>query len=572
MGWKIAPNINKTGLMSSQAHDLPADIDVLRALILAERAQHDAERATANVELAARDAKLAARQVEIEHLKMVLAKLRRQRFGQSSEKLDAEIHQLELWVDDAEIGLATDEAEAASAEQAQSQPQPKPPRKPAVRKPLPDHLPREIVVLEPIVTCRCGDPSCRTKIREDVTEVLEKIPSQLKVIRYVRPIYACRACEMVTQAPAPDLPILKGRPGPGLIAYIAISKYCDGLPLFRLSKMLGREGVEIERMVMADWLGHLAWWIDPVVEMIAAHVFGSSVIHADDTPIKVLAPGRGSTATGRFWNYVVDQRPWCGDRAPAALFRYSPDRKGERPREHLAGFAGFMHADAYAGYAELYAPRSGAAARITHVACMAHARRYFFDVFEATKSPVAAEALRRIGQLYEIEAAITGKPAEMRLAERQARAVPLLAEFKTWLGAERKRLSTKSALGKAIQYSLSRWDALARYASDGRLAIDNNPAERALRTIAVTRKNFLFLGSDEGGRRAAAIYTVVESAKLSGLNPQAYLADLIDRLAKGWPRSRLAELMPWTWAATRAAEAAAAAANNVGVTTSASAA
>lgn len=541
--------------MSSDAHDLPDDIDALRALIVVERA-------TAKVELASLSASLVARQVEIEHLKMVLAKLRRQRYGQSSEKLDAEIHQLELWVDDAEIALATDAAKAASEAQAQSQQQPasKPPRKPAVRKPFPDHLPREIVVLEPTITCRCGDASCRTKIREDVTEVLEKLPSQLKVIRYVRPIYACRACEMVTQAPAPDLPILKGRPGPGLISYIAISKYCDGLPLYRLSKMFEREGVEIERMVMADWMGHLAWWIEPIVEMIAAHVFGSPVIHADDTPIKVLAPGRGKTITGRLWNYVVDERPWAGKRALAALFRYSPDRKGERPQEHLASFTGFMHADAYAGYAELYAPSNGSAARVTHVACMAHARRYFFDVFEATKSPVAAEALRRIGQLYEIEAEIAGKPAEVRLAERKARAVPLLTALKAWLDAEQKRLSKKSAIGKAIQYSLGRWDALARYASDGRLAIDNNPAERALRTIAVTRKNFLFLGSDEGGRRAAAIYTIVESAKLCGLNPQAYLADVIDRLAKGWPRSRLAELMPWTWEATRAAEASAAAA------------
>ena len=542
--------------MSSDAHDLPDDIDALRALILAERAERDAERATAKVELSLSAARLAARLVEIEHLKMVLAKLRRQRYGQSSEKLDTEIHQLELWVDDAEIALATDEAKAAGEQaQAQSQQPSKPPRKPAVRKPLPDHLPREVVVLEPTITCRCGDASCRTKIREDVTEVLEKLPSQVKVIRYIRPIYACRACEMVTQAPAPDLPILKGRPGPGLISYIAISKYCDGLPLYRLSKMFEREGVEIERMVMADWLGHLAWWIDPIVEMIAGHVFGSPVIHADDTPIKVLAPGRGKTITGRFWNYVVDERPWAGSRAPAALFRYSPDRKGERPQEHMAGFTGFMHADAYAGYKELYTPRIDGAPQIFHVACMAHARRYFFDVFEATKSPVASEALRRIGQLYEIEAEIAGKSAEVRLAERKARAVPLLTALKAWLDTEQKRLSKKSAIGKAIQYSLGRWDALTRYASDGRLAIDNNPAERALRTIAVTRKNYLFLGSDEGGRRAAAIYTIVESAKLNGLNPQAYLADVIDRLAKGWPRSRLAELMPWTWAATRAAEA-----------------
>ena len=376
--------------MPSEAHDLPMDIDALHALILAERAERQAElarRTEVEASLATRDAELAKRLIEIEHLKAMLAKLRRQRYGRSSEKLDAEIAQIEMWVDDAEIGLATDEAAANATPEGQTQPASKPPRKPAVRKPLPDHLPREIVVLEPTLTCRCGDPSCRTKIREDVTEVLERTPSQLKVIRYIRPIYACRACEMVTQAPAPDLPILKGRVGPGLISYIAIAKYCDGLPLYRLSKMFAREGVEIERMVMVDWMGHLAWWIDPIAEMIAAHVMAAGVIHADDTPIKVLAPRRpkgapatqrGKTITGRFWNYVVDERPWCGARAPAACSFYSPDRKGERPQKHLANFTGFLHADAYAGYALLFAPKNGAAPRVTHVACMAHARRNFF--------------------------------------------------------------------------------------------------------------------------------------------------------------------------------------------------
>ena len=542
--------------MSNEPSDLPHDIDALHALILAERAERQSESATAKIEAARREAELAARLIEIEHLKAMLAKLRRGKYGSSSEKLDAEIRQLELWVDEAEISLAATEAKATSDAQQEQAPA-KPPRKPAVRKPLPDHLPREIVVLEPVVTCRCADPTCRTKIREDVTEVLEKIPATLKVIRYVRPIYACRACERILQAPAPDLPILKGRPGPGLISYIAIAKYCDGLPLYRLSKMFEREGVEIDRMVMVDWMGHLAWWIDPIAEMIAQHVMASPVIHADDTPIKVLSPGRGRTITGRFWNYVVDERPWGGRRAPAASFRYSADRKGVQPQEHLAGFKGFMHCDAYAGYTELYAPRDGTAAKITHVACMAHARRYFFDVHEETKSQIAAGALRRIGQLYEIEAAINGKPAEVRLAERQLRAVPLLAEMKTWLEGERQRLSMKTGLAKAIQYSLSRWDALVRYTSDGRLAIDNNAAERALRTIAVTRKNYLFLGSDEGGRRAAHIYTIVESAKLNGLNPQAYLASVIDKMAKGWPRSRLAELLPWTWTATVAVNVAA---------------
>jgi transposase len=421
-----------------------------------------------------------------------------------------------------------------------------------VRKPLPEHLPREVVVLEPTLDCRCADPSCRTKIREDVTEVLERLPSQMKVIRYVRPIYACRACQAVVQAPAPDLPILKGYAGPGLISWIAISKYCDGLPLYRLSGMLAREGIEIERAVMADWMGHVAWWIDPLVELIAAHVMGAGVIHVDDTPIKVLAPGHGRTVTGRLWNYVVDQRPWCGSHAPAALFRYSPDRKGERPQEHLASYKGFVHADAFAGYKDLYAPQIIGAPSIVHVACMAHARRYFFDAFEETNSPVAAEALRRIGELYAIEAEINGKPADVRLAARQARAVPLLRAMKSWLEAERERLSRKTGVAKAINYSLVRWDALTRYTSDGRLAIDNNAAERALRTVAVTRKSYLFLGSDEGGRRAAAIYSVVESARLNGLDPHAYLADVIDKMAKGWPRTRLAELLPWQWKAARA--------------------
>jgi transposase len=529
--------------------DLPGNVAALRALILAERAERRAEQAASAEAIAAQTAELVAKQIEIEHLRAMLAKLRRQRYGRSSEKLEAEIDQLELTLEDAEIGQAQAEAKIAEAAQPTGQgkqPTSRRPRRPAVRKPLPDHLPREIVVLEPKFTCLCNDPSCRTKIREEVTEVLEKIPSQLKVIRYVRPIYACRACEMVTQAPAPDLPILKGRPGPNLITHIAIAKYYDGLPLYRQSKIFDREGVEIERMVMADWMGHLAWWIAPLAEMIGAHVMSAPVIHADDTPIKVLSPGKGRTATGRIWIYVVDERPWAGERGPAAFYRYSPDRKGERPAEHLAGFCGFLHADAYAGYS---------IPRITHVQCMAHARRYFFDVFDATKSPVAQEALRRIGALYAIEAEINGKPADVRLAERQARAVPLLTELKGWLEGERRRLSLKSTIGKALQYSLSRWEALARYASDGRLAIDNNAAERGLRTIAVTRKNFHFLGSDEGGLRAAHIYTVVESARLNGLNPHAYFADVIDRMAKGWPRSRLAELLPWNWSATKAVEA-----------------
>ena len=277
------------------------------------------------------------------------------------------------------------------------------------------------------------------------------------------------------------------------------------------------------------------------------------IIHTDDTPIAVLAPGNGKTRTGRLWTYVVDERPWRGGRAPAAYYRVSPDRRGERPRDHLAGFRGVIQADAFSGSQALTRPASAKdrAGRgpppLIHAACWAHARRKFYEVFESTKSPIAEEALKQIGELYKIEAEITGQPAEARLAARQNRAVAILGALRDWLTAQRRRLSSKNALAKAIQYALSRWEALARYAGDGRLAIDNNVAERALRGIAITRKNFLFLGSDAGGERAAILYTVLESAKLNGLDPQAWLRDVIDRMATGHPINRLGELFPWNW-------------------------
>jgi transposase len=274
------------------------------------------------------------------------------------------------------------------------------------------------------------------------------------------------------------------------------------------------------------------------------------VIHTDDTPIAVLAPGNGKTRTGRIWTYVVDERAWQGGLAPAAYYRFSPDRKGERPRHHLAGFSGVIQADAFSGYEALTrsSERPGSnAPRITHAACWAHARRKLFDEFERTKSPIAEEALRRIGELYTVEAEVSGRSAEQRLMARQERAVPILEDFKRWLEGQRGRLSSKTALAKAIRYALTRWDALLRYVGDGRIGIDNNPAERSLRGIAITRKNFLFLGSEAGGERAAILYSVLETAKLNGLDPEAYLADVIDRLAKGHPINRLSELLPWNW-------------------------
>jgi transposase len=290
----------------------------------------------------------------------------------------------------------------------------------------------------------------------------------------------------------------------------------------------------------------------PLAGLIGVHVMAAPIIHTDDTPIAVLAPGNGKTRTGRLWTYVVDERPWQGGRAPAAYYRFSADRRGERPRDHLAGFRGVIQADAFSGYQALTRPASakdrvGRGPPLTHAACWAHARRKFYDVFEATKSPIAEEALSRIGELYRLEAEIAGQPAAVRLAARQNRAVTILDALQDWLTAQRRRLSSKTALAKAIQYALSRWEALTRYAGDGRLAIDNNAAERALRGIAITRKNFLFLGSETGGERAAILYTVLESAKLNGRDPQTWFADVIDRMATGHPSNRLTELLPWNW-------------------------
>ena len=530
----------------------PDDAARLRALLV----ERDAVIAERDAALAERDAALLNARFEIEKLKVRLAALRRERYGKSSERLAAEIGQLEMLIGDLEEDGAEREAAAAAAEKARrTRGKSDKPRQPALRRPLPEHLPRETVLHEPLLACRCGctDPARLTRLGEAVTEVLEKTPARLKVIRHVRPRYACRACEAVIQAPAPALPIERGRPGPGLMAHVLVSKYLDGLPLYRLSGILAREGVEIERQTLADWVGHGAWWLRPLAAAIGAYALAQGVIWTDDTLIRVLAPGRGKTRIGRFWVYAFDPRPWGGTGPPAAFYCYSPDRKGERPREHLAGYAGWLHADAYAGYDALTTGKGGKPPRIRHVACMAHARRELFKVHESTRSPIAEEALRRIGELYAIEAAINGQSAEQRHAARQAQSKPLLEALHAWMLQQRRRLSGKSTLGKALQYALNRWDALACHVEDGRLSMDNNLSERLLRGIAVTRKNFLFVGSDAGGQRAAIIYTIAETAKLNGLDPEAYIAAVLDRLAHGHSISRLDELLPWNWKAQRQA-------------------
>jgi transposase len=489
---------------------LPDDIEALKALVLEQRLV------------------LATRDTEIEHLKLLIAKLKRMQFGRSSERLNKEVEQLELRLE---------ELQTAQAEQAARKPEAMPKQQP-VRRPLPEHLPRERVVHAPACTC----PDCGKEMRqigEDVSEVLDYVPEHFRVIRHVRPKLACPGCEKIVQVEAPSRPIDRGMASAALLAHILVSKYADHQPLYRQSEIYARQGVELERSTMAEWVGRCFHLLDPLTEALGRYVLGAQKLHADDTTVPVLEPGRGKTKTGRLWVYVRDDRPAGSKESPAVMFRYAPDRRGEQPKEHLKDFRGILQADAYAGFNQLYDD-----GRIQEAACWAHARRAFYDTHQANNSPIAAEALQRIGQLYRIEAEIRGRPPNERAQIRQARAGPLLEDLRAWLRHTLARLSKKSELAKAIGYVLTRWVALTRYCDDGRIEIDNNAAERALRAVALGRKNYLFCGSDAGGERAAAIYSLIGTAKLNGMDPEAYLRYVLERIADH-PINRVDELLPW---------------------------
>lgn len=473
------------------------------------------------------------RDSEIERLQSIIKKLQRAQFGRRSERLDPD-----------QLALALEDLDADIARIRESRPavdKPSADRR-ARRKPLPDHLPRENVVLDVDgMVCACCGGALHA-IGESVSEMLDWVPAKLRVIRTVRPKYACRVCETVTQASAPERLIAGGLATPALLAQVLVSKYCDHTPLYRQSQIFARNGVDLPRSTLAGWVGGACWWLEALHERLAKKMFASSHLFADDTPIPVLDPGRGRTKTGRLWVYARDQRPWAGPEPPAALYVFAPDRKAERPASHLQKFKGVLHVDGYAGFEQLAANGD-----IVLAACWAHTRRKFYDVRQATGSPIAEEALRRIGELYAIEAEVRGQSPSHRLIARRRRSKPDVADLKTWLEAQLAQVAGRSTLAEAIRYALSRWEGLTRFLHDGRIELDTNPVERAIRPVALGRKNHLFAGSDGGGDRWAILCSLIETAKLNDVEPYAYLADVLQRMADGHPVNRLDELLPWAW-------------------------
>lgn len=501
---------------------LPDDVEALKSLVL--------ERARA---LEVAEALCISQKLELEKLRFQIAVLKRERYGRSSEQLDQQLLQMQLSIEDLEASLAERPPEV--------RPGPNEPDEKPARRALPSHLPREQIVHES--PCNC--PDCGGTMRvlgEDVSEMLEYVPERYKVIRHVRPKLSCPHCQKIVQAPASGRPIARGLAGPGFLAHVLVSKYLDHLPLYRQSQIYKREELDLSTSTLCDWVGESSALLQPLVTAVGRYTLSAQKIHGDDTPVPVLCPGRGTTKQGRLWTYVRDDRAAASTEPPAVYFRYSPDRKGERPRAHLASFTGILQADAYAGFERLYGER------IQEAACWAHVRRNFYEIHVAMASPIAAEALERIGQLYVIESDIRGRPQSERVKVRQARAGPELESLHSWLGSVLPTLSKKSELATAIRYALSRWTALTRYRDDGRVEIDNNTAERALRAVALGRKNWLFAGSDNGGDRAAAIYTLIGTAKLNKINPEAYLRYVLERIADH-PINRIEELLPWNVAA-----------------------
>lgn len=511
-------------------NSLPPDPATLLAMIAALRGELDTERAARR----AAELGLQARTLEAEQLRVQIARLRQERYGRSSEKLVGEVEQLELRLDEvlAEIEATRDIDDAAA------EPGTKAPRR--SRKPLPENLPRRDVEHLPAAGCTCqACGGALRKVGEDVTDILEYRPGRFEVVRHVRPAFSCRCCEAMTQAPMPSLPIERGRPGPGLLAHVLVAKYCDHLPLYRQTEIYARDGVNLPRGLLAGWVGRSAMLTEPMAELIGRHALAGARLHVDDTPMPMLAPGRGRTQIARAWAYLRDDRPFGGTDPPAVFYEFTPDRKGEHPQRRLRGFRGILQADAYSGFNALYA-----GGEVIEAACWAHARRYFHDEVVAHDSPLAREAIERMQPLFAIEAELYGQSPEARLAARLVRSAPIMAALRAWMEATLPRIPGRSDLAKAFRYALANWRALTTVLRDGRACLSNNAAERRMRPLALGRKNYLFAGSLEGGRRAAIIYTLIGTAELNGWDPEAYLRTLLERIA-AHPINRLEELAPW---------------------------
>jgi len=521
------------GTMALDAATLPDDPATLRAMLLAERVRRIAAEENAAREATAR----AAAEARIAQLDAHIAALNRNRFGPRSEQLDPD--QLQLAIEALEQARAEAQAPLDAGAPATER---------AVRKRnrghLPAHLPRierMVDVAEKICPCCRG---ALHRIGEDVAERLDVVPAQFRVIVTRRPRYACRACEgTVLQAPAPGHVVEGGLPTEALVAQVVVSKYADHCPLYRQAGIYTRQGVDLDRATLADWVGRAAWYLAPVHAALRAELMASEKLYADETTLPVLDPSRGRTRTGQLWTYARDDRPWGGPSPPAVAYVYAPDRRAERPRAHLAGFRGVLQVDGYAAYAAL-----AEAGEVTLALCWAHARRKFFEVAEAGPAPIAEEALRRIAALYAIEASIRGLSPEARREARQRRSKPILDAFAPWLRVRLDSLSGKTPTAAAIRYALKHWAGLVRFLDDGRVELDTNAVERAIRPQALTRKNALFAGSDGGARHWAVLASLIETAKLNGVEPLAYLTGVLEALAAGHAIARVGELLPWRWA------------------------
>lgn len=518
-------------------------------MILAER------QARIEAQAEASRAKAAASSVEatIAHLKLQIEKLRRELYGRRSERTARLLDQMELELEELEAKAAEDEL-AAEAASRHSATRPPASRRHPGRKPFPEHLPRERVVIAAPTSCPCCGSMKLSKLGEDVTETLEVVPRSWKVIQTVRERFSCRACEAITQPPAPFHVTPRGFIGPNLLATILFEKFGQHQPLNRQSERYGREGIELSVSTLADQVGAATAALAPLQVLIKAHVLAAERLHADDTTVPVLA--RGKTDTGRIWTYVRDDRPFGGADPPAALYFASRDRRQEHPDGHLADWRGILQADAYGGYNGLYDPAREAGA-VTSALCWGHARRGFFELADiaasarrgpgtAPISPIALEAVKRIDALFTIEREINGLSAEERRRARQERSRLIVEDLRSWLGEQRLTLSRSASVAKPIDYMLRRWDGFAAFLNDGRACLSNNAAERALRGFALGRKAWLFAGSSRGAERAAAMATLIQTAKMNDVDPQAWLADVLARIA-ATPQGQLAELLPWTW-------------------------